>query len=198
LPEAALPVETEIRRLSAKKAKCGARLRGERAGKTCTHQAGWGTKHPGEGRCKLHGGATPRGVDSPHFKHGTRSRFPVEWVRLDKTQLERIRQIEKMPSVDRLDRSIALQLAVQEDAAAVGDHRSVGVLGAAVASSERAKVQRQQAERMGGASLRLPQLVVLGITMTEAELEERQQELTRAELAAIDVPYTLGEVKSAT
>lgn len=29
----------------------------------CTRPAGWGTDHPGIGRCKLHGGATPDHVD---------------------------------------------------------------------------------------------------------------------------------------
>lgn len=32
---------------------CGARTR---AGSPCRRPAGWGTAHPGEGRCKLHGG----------------------------------------------------------------------------------------------------------------------------------------------
>lgn len=36
--------------------RCGARKRG---GGTCGQAAGWGTSHPGIGRCKLHGGATP-------------------------------------------------------------------------------------------------------------------------------------------
>ena len=35
----------------------------------------WGTAHPGEGRCKLHGGRSPRGSDSPHFVNGLRSRY---------------------------------------------------------------------------------------------------------------------------
>jgi hypothetical protein len=38
---------------------CGARLR-KRDG-TCTRPAGWGTGHPGAGRCKLHGGCAPSG-----------------------------------------------------------------------------------------------------------------------------------------
>lgn len=46
-----------------------------RAGTPCQLPAGWGTDHPGEGRCKLHGGRTPRGADSPHFKHGQRSKY---------------------------------------------------------------------------------------------------------------------------
>jgi hypothetical protein len=36
-------------------AKCGAKTR---AGKKCGQAAGWGTDHPGSGKCKLHGGAS--------------------------------------------------------------------------------------------------------------------------------------------
>jgi len=43
---------------------CGARKRQPtHPGETCRRPAGWGTWHPGVGRCKLHGGA--RG-----YKHG--------------------------------------------------------------------------------------------------------------------------------
>lgn len=38
-------------------AKCGARLK--RRDGTCTKAAGWRTDHPGQGKCYLHGGATP-------------------------------------------------------------------------------------------------------------------------------------------
>lgn len=38
--------------------KCGGKKR-DGSGGTCTQTAGWGTDHPGIGRCKLHGGATP-------------------------------------------------------------------------------------------------------------------------------------------
>ncbi|MFW6437717.1 MAG: hypothetical protein ACOCZ7_01780 [Armatimonadota bacterium] len=51
---------------------CGAKTR---AGTRCELRAGWGTDHVGEGRCKLHGGKTPRGADSPHFRHGQRSAY---------------------------------------------------------------------------------------------------------------------------
>ena len=46
-----------------------------RAGTPCELRAGWGTDHVGEGRCKLHGGASPRGADSPSFRHGGRSKY---------------------------------------------------------------------------------------------------------------------------
>lgn len=38
-------------------AGCGAQ--GKQTGKPCRHPAGFRTDHPGEGRCYLHGGATP-------------------------------------------------------------------------------------------------------------------------------------------
>jgi hypothetical protein len=40
----------------------------------CTRPAGWGTPHPGEGRCKLHGGSTPTGIASVYLKSGRYSR----------------------------------------------------------------------------------------------------------------------------
>lgn len=36
---------------------------------------GWGTEHPGEGRCKLHGGASPRGIESAAYKTGLYSKY---------------------------------------------------------------------------------------------------------------------------
>lgn len=53
-------------------ARCGATTR---AGAPCKHEVGWGTDHVGEGRCKLHGGASLRGADSPNFKHGEQSKY---------------------------------------------------------------------------------------------------------------------------
>lgn len=35
-----------------------------KGGGTCGHAAGWGTSHPGHGRCKWHGGCTPTHVKS--------------------------------------------------------------------------------------------------------------------------------------
>lgn len=40
--------------------KCGANK--TKGGGTCGHAAGWGTSHPGRGRCKWHGGSTPTHV----------------------------------------------------------------------------------------------------------------------------------------
>src|SRR5881227_1016572 len=41
---------------SAEPKTCGAK---NRKGEPCGRGAGWGTGHPGVGRCKLHGGASP-------------------------------------------------------------------------------------------------------------------------------------------
>jgi hypothetical protein len=38
---------------------CGGKLHGRDG--TCEQPAGWGTPHPGHGRCKLHGGCAPSG-----------------------------------------------------------------------------------------------------------------------------------------
>ncbi len=50
---------------------CGAKTR---AGTPCRHPAGWGTDHVGEGRCKLHGGSSLRGVQHPNFVDGRHSK----------------------------------------------------------------------------------------------------------------------------
>ena len=52
---------------------CGARRRGEGGG-ICTLKAGFGTTHPGLGRCKYHGGASLVGADNPNFKTGRYSK----------------------------------------------------------------------------------------------------------------------------
>lgn len=69
--------------------KCGAKKR-DGSGECCGLPAGWGTDHVGEGRCKLHGGNTPRGADSPHFRHGQRSAHvdPSDLVGFDEWERE--------------------------------------------------------------------------------------------------------------
>jgi hypothetical protein len=68
---------------------CGAKTRSG-IGPPCKRPAGWGTDHPGEGRCRSHGGRTPRGVESPHFKHGGRSKHfdPSDLVGFDEWEQE--------------------------------------------------------------------------------------------------------------
>lgn len=65
-------------------AVCGAKLRGKN--KTCR-------KPPmANGRCRLHGGKTPSGPDSPHFKHGI-------YADAFRSQMaERLKKFEKEPN----------------------------------------------------------------------------------------------------
>lgn len=53
------------------KARCGAKTRGDG---TCRKPAGWGTDHPGSGKCRLHGGASLSGTENPAFEHGRYSK----------------------------------------------------------------------------------------------------------------------------
>lgn len=46
-------------------AKCGARRKN---GDRCKQAAGWGTDHPGTGRCKLHGGSTPAHTTAARYE----------------------------------------------------------------------------------------------------------------------------------
>ena len=52
--------------------RCGARKK-QGPGR-CTQKAGWGTVHVGQGKCKLHGGATP-------IKHGRYSKIKSDKLR---------------------------------------------------------------------------------------------------------------------
>jgi hypothetical protein len=51
----------ELQVADGTKQKCGAKAR---SGNPCGRPAGWGTPHPGVGRCKMHGGSTPTGIKS--------------------------------------------------------------------------------------------------------------------------------------
>lgn len=52
---------------------CGAKAKS--TGKPCKRGAGWGTDHPGTGRCKLHGGRSRKGAEHGSFKHGQDSKY---------------------------------------------------------------------------------------------------------------------------
>lgn len=76
---------------------CGAKTK---VGTPCEQRAGWGTDHVGEGRCKLHGGKTPRGAESPHFRHGGRSKY------FDSSQIV---------GFDEWEATVGPQLALEKD-----------------------------------------------------------------------------------
>jgi hypothetical protein len=78
---------------------CGALSRS--TGKPCLNVAGKGTDHVGEGRCRLHGGASP-------IKHGLYSK--VRRTRLG----QRMAEIENDPDLMNLVRELALLKALAE------------------------------------------------------------------------------------
>ncbi|PSP80178.1 hypothetical protein BRC81_03020 [Halobacteriales archaeon QS_1_68_20] len=62
----------------------------------CGQAAGWGTDHTGVGACKLHGGRTPTGEDSPHFEHGLFSDYLGEEDRAAIDALDEYGDVEKL------------------------------------------------------------------------------------------------------
>jgi hypothetical protein len=78
---------------------CGALSRS--TGKPCLNVAGKGTDHVGEGRCRLHGGATP-------IQHGLYSK--VRRMRLG----QRMAEIENDPDLMNLEPELALLKALAE------------------------------------------------------------------------------------
>lgn len=79
---------------------CGSN-RKRNAGK-CNRPSGWGTDHPGQGRCKLHGGSTP-------IKSGRYSKITRPALR------ERIERFESDPDPTNLLPEVALLRAFTED-----------------------------------------------------------------------------------
>lgn len=72
--------------------KCGAK-KTDGSGRTCTKPAGWGTDHPGYGRCKWHFGST-RALKIAAAREEFRERFYGDEVQIEPTEaiLEEIRR----------------------------------------------------------------------------------------------------------
>lgn len=160
--------------------RCGARLRGERKGRLCTHEAGWGTKHPGEGRCKLHGGATPRGFDNPKTIHGLRSKYlRLEDLvgELSDDEVKRVRQLQASTTSKILSERLALACVMQDRAIAHGDGALPATYGVVIASTARAKVV---ADRDRGAGVpELPKFIEVFEGKTREDFRREHQERTR-------------------
>lgn len=62
--------------------RCGARIK-DRLGESCAEAPVAGRR-----RCRLHGGLTPVGRQSPHFVHGRDSRYPVPLTEHEQTRYE--------------------------------------------------------------------------------------------------------------
>lgn len=74
--------------------KCGGTTR---RGTPCSQPAGWGTDHVGNGKCKLHGGASLKGAESPLYKTGRYSRY------VPKSVQSKITELDKYPLLDLAD-----------------------------------------------------------------------------------------------
>lgn len=75
-----------------------------KAGTPCKHQLGWGTDHPGSGRCRLHGGAGGSSI-----KHG---RYSVKHRQSLAVKLE---QFEGDPTPYDLDSELAMMRALFQE-----------------------------------------------------------------------------------
>lgn len=100
-------LEALLRKQSAprkrKGRKCGSKRKKGRG--PCTQPAGWGTTHPGEGRCKLHGGLQPGDL---RLKHGLYSTVKTTSVR------ELYREHAKNPDPLNLEPELAMSRALLE------------------------------------------------------------------------------------
>jgi hypothetical protein len=86
-PDPNTPVEPDWR--------CNARTKGKDH-HLCDQPAGTHTDHPGSGRCWFHGGKTPSGPTSPHWKDGHRSKAAREI----RSVLRSIRSPERRQAVE--------------------------------------------------------------------------------------------------
>ena len=62
----------ELPLIAANTIYCNARRKGKRS--YCKRPPGWGTLHHGEGRCKLHGGSSARGIAHGRYTDGRYSK----------------------------------------------------------------------------------------------------------------------------
>ena len=64
--------------------KCGARKKQSEG--NCARPAGWGTDHPGYGKCKLHGGCVPSGRKAA-LEQAIQAQAASELAKLDVAQI---------------------------------------------------------------------------------------------------------------
>lgn len=85
---------------------CGAKTR---KGTPCLRPAGWGTNHPGTGRCKLHGGCSTGPKDQRGNKNAVKTgEYETIWFdTLDEEERELFHQIN-LDKIKQLDNGIKL------------------------------------------------------------------------------------------
>jgi hypothetical protein len=102
---------------------CGARVRG-RADQFCAD-----LRVEGRRRCRVHGGLTPVGRESPHFVHGRDARFPVPLSEREQARYEQYVRAVFDPARSDLASDLALARIQRDRAVAAGD-RAVAEAGA--------------------------------------------------------------------
>ena len=149
---------TVARRPEPHGARCGA-LKRQGPG-SCTQAAGWGTDHAGQGRCKLHGGATP--IASGRYSTITR---------------QSIRELQefhaKQPNPLGTDEEIALVRALLTDYINRYEENNAAILGWWASWSAS---QRPLSEERVMAFERIVDDFEEQLRLGKAELTERQEE----------------------
>ncbi|MET7781510.1 hypothetical protein ABZU94_07260 [Streptomyces mirabilis] len=155
--------------------KCGAKKRqGEGF---CARPSGWGTDHPGDGRCKLHGGSTKN------------QSVAAERVRVEREARLLLAELgEAVPVTDpaaELQR-VAGEIVAMKDAAArlvqgLSSMRYVGASGAEQLRAEVAVYERA----LDRAAKVLAEMVKLGLEARQVGLAEAQGQLIAQAIRAI-------------
>jgi hypothetical protein len=131
------------------RARCGAK---KRAGGTCTLAPGWGTPHPGIGKCKLHGGSVPN-----HVKAAAKEEYrillgkPIEVNPLDALMMcikiragevqwlsERMAELDKEAWIEQTLTGKQFHLYARERAAAISDLARYSQMAISLGIAERA------------------------------------------------------------
>lgn len=90
------------------KPKCGAKTRSS-GGHPCRLPAGWGTDHPGEGRCKLHGGKSTGPKKHNNYKNAEKHGLFTKYI--PEETMEIINKLETLDSLEMLWDNIKIQYA---------------------------------------------------------------------------------------
>lgn len=144
---------------------------------TCTRPAGWGTPHPGIGRCKLHGGSTPSHVAAAQTKQAEDVVRRL-WSGLDQAApvKDPVRSLERLAG--------ALEQLVDEAGRRVSDLQRVA--GGEHLTQLRAEVVLFE-KALGHLRGVLVDMARLGIAERVVELEQARAEMVvTAFLAAIE------------
>ncbi|MGW2520451.1 hypothetical protein ACWC09_26250 [Streptomyces sp. NPDC001617] len=161
---------------------CGARKRQGEG--TCNKTAGWGTDHPGTGRCRLHGGSTPTQKQAAHTAQAeANARKALATLNVESVD-------NPLAALSRLaGQAVAWQEALADCVNRLGDRiRYEGVGGAEQLRSEIALYERAM-DRCGQ---------ILGL-IARLNIDERLAAITEAQaekiMGAIDAALIAADVQ---